>query len=1842
MSETNETAQWSGLEVAVVGMAGRFPGAANITEFWRNLSGGVESITFFTDEEAVASGADPSLVAAPNYVKAGALLEGIELFDASFFGYSHREAELIDPQQRLFLECAHEALEHAGYGANERGGRVGVYAGSGLNTYLLNLASSPALLEAFGPIQVLIANDKDFLATRASYKLNLEGPSVSVQTACSTSLVAVHMACRSLLGGDCDMALAGGVSVNGYMRAGYLYQEGGILSPDGHCRAFDARAKGTVFGSGVGIVVLKRLEDAIADGDTIHAVIKGSSINNDGASKIGYTAPRAEGQAQVVRAAQLMAEVAPETITYIEAHGTGTELGDPIELDALTQVFAGTTARKNFCAVGSLKTNIGHLDAAAGVSGLIKTVLALKHRVMPPSLHFERPNPKIDFTDSPFYINSRRSEWARGETPRRAGVSSFGIGGTNAHVVLEEAPPVEATASPARSRQLLVLSARSRAALEMTTANLASHLRQNPETDLADVAYTLQVGRTAHNMRRTLVCRDAAEAASALEDASSSVSGVFTSTGESQERPVIFMFPGQGTQYANMGRELYRDEQTFRAEIDRCAELLRPHLGLDLREALYPSDRDREAATQRLRQTSLTQPALFAVEYALAKLWMEWGVKPAMMIGHSVGEYVAACLAGVLSLEDALMLVAERGSLIQRLPEGAMLAVPLPEARITNLLGEGLSLAAVNAPSLCVVSGAADEIDALHARLKAEGVESSRLHTSHAFHSQMMEPALAPFVERLGKVKLSAPSIPYVSNVTGNWITAAEATDPGYWARHLRQAVRFADGLATLTKDRACVLLEVGPGATLSTLVRQQRDKAAGQLLLTSLPRAGEQRSDSEQMLSALGQLWASGARVNWTGFHAGAQRRRVPLPTYPFERQRYWIEAQKGTTATAVAPRVDASREEEVTAYAALHPRPELQNSFVAPQGEVETRVAAIWQELLGTEQVGADDNFFDLGGHSLLATGVVSRLREEFRVELSLRELFERPTVRGIAETLSAATPKPREDKEQRDAREDLIERRAERGTFQLSFAQQRLWFLDQLTPGDSQHNMPISVRLRGALDVPVMERALNEVVSRHESLRTTFAVIESEPVQIVAPSITLRLAVTDLREMPGEARTSEAMRLAAEEQRRAFDLSRGPLIRAQLLRLDEDEHMLLLTLHHIVSDAWSFAVFTQELSALYRAFAEGRPSPLAELPIQYADFAEWQRRRLTGALLDEQLAYWKQRLAGAPPLLALPADRPRPAVQSHEGASLAFELPARLADGLQELSRREGATLFMTLLAAFQTLLHRYTGEPDIIVGADIANRNRRELEGLIGFFVNMLVLRTDMAGDPSFLKLLERVREATLGAYAHQDVPFDKLVEELQPARNPSYSPLFQVVFNFYQDPAEGINLPGLDVSVLDSYQNVSKFDLSLFVGQRADGIRGFWSYSTALFDAKRIERLHAMFVTLLESILDKPETRLGALEVATEAERQEQLKAGRELKASGFKKFKSLKPRAVSVAPESLVRTERLLPDSALPLVVRPVSDEVDLASWAKVNSEFIETNLLKHGGLLFRGFKVESVDDFDCLARAVSPALLDYNEPSSPRSEVGQKIYTSTEYPASQWIQLHNEMSYTRHWPHKVLFCCVQPAERGGETPIASSREVYELLDPRLRERFIERRVMYVRNFSPGLDLSWQHVFGTTSKTEVEDYCRRAGIGFEWKGHDRLRTMQVQQSVLRHPTTAEVVWFNQAHAFHAASLEPAVREALRSEMSEDDFPRNAYYGDGSPIEDSVIEEIREAYRRAAVTFAWQQGDVLMLENMLVAHGRAPFSGARRILVAMSELIHETGVDTLRDCETQGEPALVQV
>ncbi|MDZ8262383.1 type I polyketide synthase [Nostoc sp. ChiQUE01b] len=879
----------TGLEIAIIGMSGCFPKAQNIEQFWQNLRNGVESIHFFTDQELKDLGVDSALLANPYYVKAEGVVEGIDLFDASFFGINPREAEIMDPGLRFFLEYAWTALENAGYSSEAYNKPIGVYAGIGFGGYLPNIYSNSEIVDSVGQQQIE-KGVSPASVTLASYKLNLQGPSYAVQTTCSSSLVALHLACQSLLSGECDVALAGGVSIS--EAVGYIYQQEGIASPDGHCRAFDAKAKGCPRGRGLGIVVLKRLEEAIADGDCIHAIIKGSAINNDGANKVSYTAPSIHGQAKVIRAAQIMAEVDPETITYIEAHGTGTTLGDPVEIAALTQAFRSKTQKKGFCAIGSLKTNLGHLDEAAGVASIIKTVLALKHKQIPPSLNFEEPSPQIDFANSPFYVNNTLSEWRSNGTPHRAGVSAFGFGGTNAHVILEEATIIKPSSS-SRPWQLLLISTKTSTALETATENLANHLKEHLDLNLADVAHTLQIGRWTLNHRRMVVCQNQEDAIEALQDPQRA----FTHYQEPCNRSVVFMFSGQGSQYVNMGRELYETETVFREQVDYCCELLKPHLEVDLRTVLYPNEEKAQQAAQKLQQTAITQPALFVIEYALAKLWMAWGVHPETMIGHGVGEYVAATVAGVFSVEDALAIVATRGKLMQQCKSGAMLSVQLPEQKVQQLLEKEISLAASNAPSSCVVSGSEEAIDQLQQKLQQLGIGCRRLDTSHAFHSQMMSPIIETFMQSLQKVKLNPPKIPFVSNVSGTSITAAEAIDPNYWARHLRQPVRFSQGMSELLEQSERILLEVGPGRTLSSLAKQHQ--ADELITLTSIRHPQEQQSDVAFLLNTLGRLWVVGVQINWSGFYVDEKRHRVPLPTYPFERKRYWLEGNRNAPLT-------------------------------------------------------------------------------------------------------------------------------------------------------------------------------------------------------------------------------------------------------------------------------------------------------------------------------------------------------------------------------------------------------------------------------------------------------------------------------------------------------------------------------------------------------------------------------------------------------------------------------------------------------------------------------------------------------------------------------------------------------------------------------------------------------------------------------------------------------------------------------------------------------------------------------------------------------------------------------
>ena len=956
-------------DIAIVGMALRFPGASTPERYWENLCAGVESISFFTDEELRAEGVSEEFLADPNLVRAGAVLEGIDQFDAPFFGFNRREAELTDPQQRLLIECCWEALERAGHDAETFPGSIGVFAGASISTYLMhNLLSNRGLLEAIGGARTVMGNCNNFLTTWVSYKLNLRGPSFTVQTACSTSLVAVHLAWQSLLNGECDMALAGGSSVSLPQKGCYRYREGGIHSPDGHCRAFDASAAGTVSGNGAGVVVLRRLADALADGDTIHGVIKGSAVNNDGSGKIGYTAPSINGQAAVIAEALAIAGVDPETVGYVEAHGTGTPLGDPIEVGALTRAFRARTSKKGFCALGSAKTNIGHLDTAAGVAGLIKAVLAMRHGEIPPTLHFLEPNPRCELPESPFFVADRLLSWPRLDTPRRAGVSALGIGGTNVHVVLEEAPEPVAS-GPGRPWEILTLSAATPSALEAAAAGLADHLRANPDASLSDAAFTLQTGRKTFPHRLALACRD-------LEEAVRGFSGegaprLRRDVQETRNRPVAFLFPGQGAQRAGMGRELYRVEARFREEVDSACAILAPRLGFDLRRVLLAEGGEAEEAAAGLSDTSVAQPALFVVEHALASLWMSWGIRPQALLGHSLGEYVAACLSGVFSLEDALALVVERGRLMQRLEPGAMLAVSLAEEDLMARLGEDLSIASVNAPSRCVVSGPEPIVSAFEARLAAEGIAHRRLATAHAFHSRMTDPVLEEFARVVRRVRLRAPVLPFLSNVTGTWIRETEATDPAYWVRHLRSTVRFGAGLEELLREPERMFLEVGPGRSLAALVRQHG--AAGRVVAASLGDGRE--PEPAVLMDALGHLWTAGFKVDWVAFRGKERRRRLSLPTYPFERESYWIEAARSEPTAPAPPEAPAAG-----------PRPGRLDRIREALLEVVRGLVG-----LAPEEVDLDASFAELGVDSLLLIQFSQSVQRRMGVKLSLTQLME-----------------------------------------------------------------------------------------------------------------------------------------------------------------------------------------------------------------------------------------------------------------------------------------------------------------------------------------------------------------------------------------------------------------------------------------------------------------------------------------------------------------------------------------------------------------------------------------------------------------------------------------------------------------------------------------------------------------------------------------------------------------------------------------------------------------------------------------------------------------------------------
>ncbi|RKG73297.1 LLM class flavin-dependent oxidoreductase, partial [Corallococcus terminator] len=1594
----------------------------SVREFWRNLRGGVESISRFTPEELEHLPGLPDgleLWHHPAFVAAGGVIEGVEKFDHAFFDMPLREAQFTDPQQRLFLQTAWAALEDAGVDPDRFPGAISLYAGATSSGYT-DAVRQAMPLDAASFMELHGTATHESLATKTSFKLGLTGESTLLYTACSTGLVAVHLACQSLQVGQSDVALAGATRLSVPQRTGYVYQDGLIFSPDGHCRAFDAKAQGTLAGNGVGAVVLKRLEDAVRDGDAIYAVIRGSAINNDGRHKSGFTAPSVQGQAAVVTQALTKAGVSPEAIGYVEAHGTATPLGDPIEVAALTRAYGLGPEHQGTIALASLKTNIGHLDTVAGLAGLIKVALSLHHGEIPPSLHFERPNPQIDFAASPFFVNTALRSWPRGETPRLAAVSSFGIGGTNAHAILEEAP-MRQSGSTTRSHQLVLLSARTPEALEAASRQLDAHAHADgadgadgAELSLADLAFTHAVGRKVFEFRRALVVKDAEDLAKQLQKPATAAKGT------NRAPRVAFVFSGQGAQQVGMGRELAEASPLFRAHLDACLALM----DAPLRERVSALLRPAEGAdvTASLADTRVALPALFSVQVSLARLWKGLGVAPHAVLGHSFGEYAAACVAGVLSLEDGMRLAVARGELMHRMPPGAMLAVALPETQVVPLLTGRLTLAAVNAPDRCVVSGPVDEVERLKQELERRKAGAVRMPAPHAFHSADVEPLMPELARVVASLHRSEPTVRYASSLTGTFTRPGQLTAPEYWTEQMRQPVRFTDAVGALLEAGCEVLLEVGPGQDLTPLVRaslgQDRDRVRA---LATLRRGGT-TTEQQGWLQGVGELWTAGVAVDWSAFYAHEQRLRLHLPTYAFQEKDVWVQARartlpssfqppgavrapqtvSGATVTAPAqgfvappaaasgahgtpsPSTEVASTGETSSFASvplagrapttgsdpaalaptgrvatvtlspsevpaqagpatpnlptveaaspldatppsvsvpsiartLHdgvflptgaasqpaseatnasPRPLLPGLSAhtaseslapvavpagredAPRGDVEERVAALWRERLGLDFVGREENFLEIGGNSLTAAQLLNQVRDTFGVQLPLAALFEAPTVAGIAQRLEPLLLLAPQAQVSVELPLVPLPRTRE---LALSFVQERVWRLEQHLPGLSAYNIPFVLRLEGVVNADVLERGIQEIVHRHEALRTTYDVVDGRPVQRFHATMHVPLTRVELQGPP-ETREAEAMRLAREDATSPFDLVQGPVMRSTLVRLDTQVHMLVVGIHHIVCDTLSVALFVQELGQLYDAFIEGRPSPLPPLLIQYADFGQWQRQSIAEARLPEQEQWWRQRLAGMPRQIDLPTDRPRTAHSTLNSARMTMEMPPALARELSAFARREGFTPYMTVLAAWQTLLHRYSGQTDLIVGTPIANRTRPELFPLIGYVAHSAAFRTRFVGEPTFRDMLAQIREEVNDAQARPDVPFEYLVEALIPGKDIGKGRMADSVFVFHSGVSAGamtLDLKGMRGSLVEVpgtpvQWGATLADLTLVLSESPGRLHGVLEYATELFDAAFAERFMAHFQVLLSAALSQPDTQVSRLPLSTESERR---------------------------------------------------------------------------------------------------------------------------------------------------------------------------------------------------------------------------------------------------------------------------------------------------------------------------------------------------------------------------------
>jgi phthiocerol/phenolphthiocerol synthesis type-I polyketide synthase E len=1436
--------------IAIVGMAGKFPGADSLSAFWRSLRRGEESIVTLSEDDLIAAGVGDKALANPAYVRRAALLDGIDEFDAEFFGFTPQGARMMDPQHRLFLQCAWHALEDAGYDPAEFDGSIGVYGTSSASGYLLhNLMShhDPHRIigqgATFDMINLSLQNDKDYLATRVSHQFDLRGPALSVQTACSSSLVAVHLACQSILSGECDMALAGAASIRVPHRVGYWHEPGSMVSASGHCRPFDVRADGTIFGSGVAIVVLKPLQAAVDDGDRIHAVIRGSAINNDGSTKMNYAAPNAAGQAEVIAEAHAVADIDASTVSYVETHGTGTPLGDPIEIEGLRQAFSlSGAARPGPCVLGSVKSNIGHLEVASGIAGLIKTILCLEHQAIPGTLHYTSPNPELHLDRGPFVVRSEHRPWEWDGT-RRAGVSSFGVGGTNTHIVLEEAPEVSAPDTET-GPQVLLLSARTAEALQQSQAALAAEL-SDPEDklNLSDVAFTL-TRRRKENIRMAAVVSDREDAAAVLRAPEHDNVFVAESVPRNESNPdaVAFIFPGQGAQHIGMARGLYESEPVFGEHFDRCAPGFAEELGIDLRAEVF------DGTGGNLERTDRAQPALFAVEYALAKLIESYGVRPSAAAGHSIGEYVAATIASVFDLPTAIKAVSMRARLMHAAPRGVMVAVAQSPDAIAECLSEDVDLAAVNDPGNCVVAGTEESIRRFQDRVAQLGIVARRVRTSHAFHSRLMDAVLPEFTAFLSRMTLREPQIPLLSNVTGTWMSASEATNPATWAHQIRATVRFSDDLDVLLADPSRVLVEVGPGGTLTASAMRHPRWSSGHRAVRLMRHQAQNRNDDDTFLLALGQLWSADVDVDWAPLSVGRRPRRVSLPGYPFERQKHWVEhnAMVAWAGDAVATNGEAAA--KASAGAGTH-------AATNGTAQMEATLQRIWAQCLGLGSVDRSANFFELGGDSLIAISVAMTAANE-GLDLTPQDLYETQTVAALAKSLTARYAGGLARGSVDDAAHPPVPPNI-------------ALFLEQGLRDSNRWRIPLILKLSPDVQVEDIRSVLTAVTNHHDALRVRIVERAGTWEQHVGEAEEFAdLTTRSLPEgaAPGSAEERDGVFAVLDEHIRSQEASAAPLSATYIRGVANGPCYLAIGLHGMVGDIASREILLADLFTAFGQRLSGEDIVLQRVTTPWAEWSQRCAALATHPAVLESRDFWLKNTSRAD-LRVAKSEVSQPVAD--DIVKYSSTLTDSQTSEIEDARRRLRLPLDEILLAALARTIAETVGDGTIAV--DLGGPGRSvlkpdvDLHRTVGFFTSVYPVALTCAKDADARQLLDELHES-LKAVPHYGIGYGLLRYMYAPtARLLGATRLADIFFSYVGTIPELPDVPSDDAPVqldADTAMPVREaipglgHAVELRVYRSGDVLHLDWWYDTRRLGPTDVESLARRFpAALMELVRD---------------------------------------------------------------------------------------------------------------------------------------------------------------------------------------------------------------------------------------------------------------------------------------------------------------------------------------------------------------------------------------------------